>query len=56
MAMIKCSECGADASDKAAACPKCGNPINEKPLAFSLFLLIMSFTPISKIEELKKRE
>jgi len=31
MAMIKCSECGADVSDKAPNCPKCGNPINEKP-------------------------
>lgn len=26
MAMIKCSECGADFSDKASGCPKCGNP------------------------------
>ena len=24
MALIKCSECGADMSDKAKACPKCG--------------------------------
>lgn len=29
MALIKCSECGSEVSDKAAACPKCGNPINE---------------------------
>ena len=27
MAMIKCPECGKDISDKAAACPHCGNPI-----------------------------
>ena len=27
MALIKCSECRAEISDKAAACPKCGNPI-----------------------------
>lgn len=27
MAMIKCSECGKDVSDKAAVCPNCGNPI-----------------------------
>jgi uncharacterized membrane protein YvbJ len=28
MALIKCSECGNDVSDKAPACPNCGNPIN----------------------------
>jgi hypothetical protein len=27
MALIKCIECGADVSDKAAACPKCGHPV-----------------------------
>lgn len=27
MALIKCSECGAQVSDKAASCPHCGNPI-----------------------------
>lgn len=27
MALINCSECGAQVSDKAAACPQCGNPI-----------------------------
>ena len=27
MALITCSECSARVSDKAAACPKCGNPI-----------------------------
>jgi hypothetical protein len=27
MAMIKCSECGKDISDKAAFCVGCGNPI-----------------------------
>lgn len=26
MALIKCSECGADISDKAEMCPNCGNP------------------------------
>lgn len=24
MAIVKCRECGADVSDEAAACPKCG--------------------------------
>lgn len=27
MAIIKCPECGAEISDKATACPKCGNPM-----------------------------
>lgn len=27
MALIKCSECGRDVSDKASTCPTCGNPI-----------------------------
>lgn len=26
MAMIKCPECQSSVSDKAASCPKCGNP------------------------------
>lgn len=30
MAMIKCAECGKDVSDKAAACPNCGNPIGQQ--------------------------
>lgn len=29
MALIKCGECAAEISDKAAACPKCGNPIGR---------------------------
>ncbi len=29
MALIQCSECGKDVSDKAAACPGCGNPIQN---------------------------
>ena len=27
MALIKCSECGHEVSDKASVCPNCGNPI-----------------------------
>jgi len=27
MALIACMECGAEISDKAAACPKCGCPL-----------------------------
>lgn len=29
MAMIQCKECGTEISDKAAACPHCGNPMNQ---------------------------
>jgi hypothetical protein len=36
MALLKCSECGNDISDKAPACPKCGAPqagIGTSPVA-----------------------
>ena len=29
MALISCSECGHKVSDKASACPSCGNPLGE---------------------------
>jgi uncharacterized membrane protein YvbJ len=29
MALIKCSECQKEVSDKAKSCPSCGNPITE---------------------------
>src|SRR5439155_18574303 len=29
MALIKCSECGKDVSDKATACPNCGAPASS---------------------------
>jgi predicted ATP-dependent serine protease len=29
MALIKCSECGKEISEKALSCPNCGNPINQ---------------------------
>lgn len=29
MSLIKCPECGNEISDKAAACPRCGCPINN---------------------------
>ena len=31
MALINCPECGKEISDKAVACPNCGNPINLQP-------------------------
>ena len=30
MALIKCSECGREVSDKASVCPDCGCPIEKK--------------------------
>ncbi|MCH1982714.1 zinc ribbon domain-containing protein [Ruminococcus sp. OA3] len=30
MALIKCSECGKEISDKAAACPNCGCPVEQQ--------------------------
>ena len=32
MALITCPECGRQVSDKAAACPQCGYPINAAPV------------------------
>lgn len=29
MALIKCSECGKDISDRALVCPSCGNPVKQ---------------------------
>jgi len=29
MALVKCSECGKEVSDKAGACPHCGNPMGD---------------------------
>lgn len=31
MALISCPECGKEISDKATACPNCGNPMNQQP-------------------------
>jgi len=33
MALIKCSECGKEISDKAGACPSCGNPVRNQLVA-----------------------
>lgn len=35
MALFNCPECGAQISDKAAACPKCGVTINPAPVAIN---------------------
>lgn len=39
MAIIKCSECGGEVSDKANSCPKCGNRINTAGKSFGKVLL-----------------
>jgi predicted RNA-binding Zn-ribbon protein involved in translation (DUF1610 family) len=36
MALIKCSECAKEVSDKAAACPNCGAPLNPRPESVTL--------------------
>lgn len=33
MALIKCSECGKEVSDKAAQCPNCGAPVTDADIA-----------------------
>ena len=33
MALINCEECGAEVSDKAVSCPRCGYPMREMPAA-----------------------
>lgn len=30
MALLQCSECGKQISDKASACPNCGNPVVQE--------------------------
>jgi uncharacterized membrane protein YvbJ len=36
MALIKCKECGHEISDEATACPNCGKPQKDRPLAASI--------------------
>ena len=44
MALIKCPECGAEVSDKAAACPRCAYPIQQ---AESQKIVEMAFDTVS---------
>lgn len=37
MALVKCRECKAEVSSKAAACPKCGAPIKSVPKQYGCF-------------------
>ena len=46
MALIKCSECGKEISDKAATCPNCGSPTEKaeedtKVIAFILGMVVL---------------
>ncbi len=41
MAIIKCKECGAEISDKAKVCPKCGAPIREEETNEQIFIIIL---------------
>jgi len=40
VALISCSECGTEVSDKADACPKCGNPIGGGEITITNLALI----------------
>lgn len=40
MALTTCPECGATVSTKAAACPACGHPIQERPSAGFVTLVL----------------
>ena len=37
MAMIKCSECGHEISNKAAACPFCGAPVEKETVSVHIW-------------------
>ena len=49
MALIKCPECGKEISDKAAACPNCGAPVESKKIKVHIFRArkLLSYTAIS---------
>ena len=50
MALIKCLECGKDISDKASACPHCGNPTTTKGVQ-----PIETVTRINTVEYTRKK-
>lgn len=41
MAIIQCPACGSRVSDKAATCPKCGEPIKKKTPLFVLVVFVL---------------
>lgn len=51
MSIIKCKECGAEVSDKAKVCPKCGAPTPKKTSIltwFAVFIFVLIIFSISK--------
>lgn len=51
MALIKCSECSIEVSDKAANCPKCGNPMatQSKPVTkedYAKYIILGLLLPV----------
>jgi hypothetical protein len=61
MALINCSECGKQISNRAAACPNCGNPIAGSPSIPNLTeiasepAVAVSKAPIITTEQTSKR-
>lgn len=43
MALIKCPECGTEVSDKAAACIKCGCPLQKEKSELILYGITQTF-------------
>lgn len=41
MALIKCSECGKEISNKANICPNCGNPIQKKKTIMLIIIMLL---------------
>ncbi|MCA9367214.1 zinc ribbon domain-containing protein [Candidatus Kaiserbacteria bacterium] len=48
MALIICSECGKEISEKATTCPRCGNPINN-------LVTVENLQPVTTIEQTSKK-
>lgn len=54
MALIKCTECGKEISDKAVTCPNCGAPVNTE--STSNEASTVSYSPIPPEPEKKKKK
>ncbi|MBQ2800464.1 MAG: zinc-ribbon domain-containing protein [Lachnospiraceae bacterium] len=49
MAIIKCSECGKEISDKAKKCPKCGHPVKNRLKVVVIIVLLFILVLVSII-------